>query len=47
MRDGGSANLNNVTSTKQVVTSGTGLVVIASNDATNFYWHADLTLGSP
>jgi len=47
MRDSGSANLNNASSTKQVVTSGTGLVVIASNDVTQSYWHADLPLGSP
>jgi len=36
-----------VTSTKQSVTSATGLVVMASNDSTQRYWHADLALGSP
>lgn len=44
IRDGGSANLNNATSTKQSVTSATGLVVLASNDATQRYWHGYLEL---
>lgn len=42
--DAGSPNLNNATSTKQSVTSATGLVVMASNDATQRYWHAYLEL---
>jgi hypothetical protein len=29
------------------VTSQTGLVVLASNDVTQRYWHADLNLGTP
>jgi PKD repeat protein len=45
MRDVGSPNLNNVTSSKQSVTDTTGLVVMASNDVTKRYWHADVTLG--
>jgi PKD repeat protein len=47
IRDAASPNLNNVTASKQNVTSATGLVVLASNDATKRYWHADLTLGTP
>jgi hypothetical protein len=45
--DANSPNLNNATSTKQSVTSATGLVVMASNDVTQRYWHADLALGGP
>ena len=44
MRDAASANLNNATSTKQSVTGATGLVVLASDDVTHRYWHADLAL---
>jgi hypothetical protein len=47
IRDSASPNLNNVTSTKQSVTSQTGLVVLASNDVTQRYWHADLSLSTP
>jgi PKD repeat protein len=46
IRDAASSNLNNVTSTKQNVTSATGLVVLASNDITKRYWHGDITLGT-
>jgi hypothetical protein len=46
IRDGASPNLNNATSTKQTVDSTTGLVVLASNDATQRYWHADLSLAA-
>jgi hypothetical protein len=45
--DTASPNMNNATSTKQSVTSATGLVVLCSNDATQRYWHADLALGTP
>jgi hypothetical protein len=45
--DASSPNLNNATSTKQSVTSATGLVVLASNDASQRYWHADLGLDPP
>jgi hypothetical protein len=31
--------MNNATSTKQNVNSTTGLVVLASNDVTDEYWH--------
>jgi PKD repeat protein len=52
MRDGASAQLNDATSLKQSastesdVTAQTGLVVLASNAATKYYWHSDETLGS-
>jgi PKD repeat protein len=46
IRDAASPNLNNVTGTKQNVTSARGLVVLASNDVTARYWHADLPLGT-
>jgi PKD repeat protein len=45
MRDTASSNLNNVTSSKQSVTGATGLVLLASNDVTKRYWHADIPLG--
>jgi hypothetical protein len=43
--DTASPHLNNVTSTKQSVNGSTGLVVMASNDATQRYWFADIALG--
>ncbi|CAN5491850.1 hypothetical protein BH20CHL7_BH20CHL7_15010 [soil metagenome] len=45
MRDFDSADLNNVTSTKQNSTAQTGLVILATNDDTRRYWHADIPLG--
>ncbi|MBB3083226.1 PKD domain-containing protein [Geodermatophilus sabuli] len=42
IRDIASANMNDVTSTKQSVTAASGIVVLASNKATQRYWHADL-----
>jgi hypothetical protein len=47
IRDSASPNLNNATSSKQSVTTATGLVVMASNDVTKRYWHADIALGAP
>ena len=44
IQDGASANMNNVTTTKQNVTPAMGLVVLASNDVTRRYWHADIPL---
>jgi PKD repeat protein len=44
IRDVASPNLNNVTSSKQSITDATGLVVMASNDVTKRYWHADVAL---
>jgi PKD repeat protein len=46
MRDVGSENLNNVTTTKQSASSASGVVVLASNDSTKKYWHADVVPGS-
>jgi PKD repeat protein len=51
MRDGSSPNLNDATSLKQsqatdsAVTSATGLVVLASNGVTDFYWHSYESVG--
>jgi PKD repeat protein len=44
IRDVASPNLNNVTSSKQSVTGTTSLVILASNDITKRYWHADIAL---
>ncbi|MCU1378635.1 MAG: hypothetical protein JWN29_1618, partial [Acidimicrobiales bacterium] len=40
MKDASSNHLNNATTTKQPVSSATGLVVMASNQSTQRYWHA-------
>jgi hypothetical protein len=45
IRDASSAHMNNATSSKQTVNSGTGLIVLATNDTTKRYWHADIPLG--
>jgi PKD repeat protein len=45
--DSASAKLNNVTSTKQGLSAQTGMVVMATNDATNTLWHAELPLTVP
>jgi hypothetical protein len=45
IRDADSANMNNVTGSKQGVSSSTGLVTLASNEATQRYWHAYESLG--
>lgn len=39
-----SPKLNNATGAKQSINSATGLVVLASNDVTKKYWHADLAV---
>ena len=39
MFDASASNINNVTSTKQNLNSSTGLMILASNDTTNRYWH--------
>jgi PKD repeat protein len=39
IRDADNADMNDATSTKQNVTSATGLVVQASHDNTSYYWH--------
>jgi len=46
IRDAASENMNDATSTKQSVNSSTGLVILASNQSTQRYWHADESLGS-
>ncbi len=46
IQDGASANINNVTTTKQGVSATTGAVVMASNDVTKRYWFADRSLGT-
>ncbi|MEX1171243.1 MAG: DNRLRE domain-containing protein [Chloroflexota bacterium] len=45
IHDFDSADLNNVTSTKQNSTAQTGLVILATDDSTDYYWHADIPLG--
>jgi PKD repeat protein len=48
IQDPASPSMNNATSTKQGVTSATGLVVLAGNDVTSRYWHMDESLaGTP
>jgi PKD repeat protein len=47
IRDAASANMNDVTSTKQSATAESGIVVLASNQATRRYWHADLSASAP
>lgn len=46
IQDGSSANMNDVTTTKQAVNSATGIVVMASNQATKRYWYSDRPLGA-
>jgi hypothetical protein len=45
IQDGASAAINNATSTKQTVNSTTGLVVLATNSTTGYYWHNYESLG--
>jgi PKD repeat protein len=45
IRDAAFAGMNNVTGTKQNVTAASRMVVLASNDDTSHYWHADISLG--
>ncbi|WP_350003451.1 Ig-like domain-containing protein [Pseudarthrobacter sp. WHRI 8279] len=46
IQDGASANINDVTTTKQGVNATTGVVVMASNKATQRYWFSDRPLGT-
>jgi trimeric autotransporter adhesin len=46
LRDADNPDMNDVTSTKQNVTSATGLVVQASHDNTGYYWHNQLAVGA-
>jgi hypothetical protein len=45
--DGGSLTLNNSTSTKQSVTTASGLAVLCGSDGTSFYWHNYQSLAGP
>ncbi|MGP4033306.1 FG-GAP-like repeat-containing protein [Pseudarthrobacter sp. 1C304] len=45
IQDGASANVNDVTTSKQSVNNTTGLVVLASNNVTKRYWFSYRTLG--
>jgi PKD repeat protein len=48
IQDASSPAMNNVTSTKQNVTSSTGLVILASNDSTDrYWWQFDALGGTP
>ena len=47
IRDAASPNMNDVTGSKQSVTAASGIVVLASNQATRRYWHADLSATAP
>ncbi|WP_222265529.1 PKD domain-containing protein [Modestobacter marinus] len=48
IRDVANPTMNDVTSTKQSVSTATGLVVLASEKTTQRYWHADVPLtGAP
>jgi len=44
LRDAASADMNDVTSTKQNVTAATGLVIHGSDDTSRFYWHNTVPL---
>jgi hypothetical protein len=46
IQDGASANMNNVTTTKQSVNATTGIVLMATNKATSRYWYSDRSLGT-
>jgi trimeric autotransporter adhesin len=41
IRNAGSPQMNDVTSTKQSVTPASGIVVLANDNVTNRYWHAE------
>jgi trimeric autotransporter adhesin len=47
IREAGSPDMNDVTSTKQSVDGATGLVVMANNATSNTYWHTQESLGAP
>ncbi|WP_426997067.1 PKD domain-containing protein [Pseudarthrobacter sp. N5] len=46
IQNSASANMNNVTTTKQSVNGTTGIVVMASDNVAKRYWFADESLGS-
>ena len=43
IRDNGTPDMNDVTSTKQNATAASGIVIMANNATTKNYWHADLS----
>jgi PKD repeat protein len=45
IQDPSSADMNNASSTKQNVSSSTGIVILATNDTKKFYWHSNESLG--
>jgi hypothetical protein len=47
IRDPNAAEMNDVTDTKQNVTSDSKLIIMASNDLTTRYWHAEVQLATP
>jgi PKD repeat protein len=47
IEDANSANMNNVTSTKQSVNAVTGIVVMATDHVAKRYWYSDRSLGTP
>lgn len=47
MHDLASPHLNNVTSSKGPVNAETGIVLLASNDATHRYWFSDRAIAAP
>lgn len=46
IKDADSPNMNNVTTTKDSVNAGTGLVLLASDDVRKRYWFTDISLGT-
>jgi hypothetical protein len=47
IQDSGSPNINNVTTTKQSITSASGAVILASDNVAKRYWFADLRVDKP
>jgi uncharacterized repeat protein (TIGR02059 family) len=47
LKDADALDMNNVTAFKGNATAATGLVVVAYNDTTRRYWHADVLAGGP
>jgi hypothetical protein len=47
IREAGSPDMNDATSTKQNVSAATGIVVMANNATSNTYWHLQESLGGP
>jgi len=45
IQDPTSSDMNNASSTKQNVSPSTGIVVIATNDTRDFYWHSTQSIG--